>query len=76
MTVAGTLVKPYAAKGSMMTMVAYASCVVDTNSLIYSTVMGSPCLTVLDEPIDAADSLRELVRGYQTQGKSIHRSPH
>jgi len=31
-----------------------------------------PSFTVLDEPIDAANSLRELVRQYQIQGKSIH----
>jgi predicted nucleic acid-binding protein len=113
----------------MMTMGADTSCLVDTNVLIYGTVIGSPwydqarrwlailensgvrlcvttqilreylvvltrgavfeesftvnqvlaqvdallpSLTVLDEPIEAADRLRELVRQYQIQGKNIH----
>ena len=112
-----------------MTMDADASCVVDTNVLVYGTVQGSPwydearqwlatllhqgqslcittqilreylvvltrgdifeqsftvnqvlaqveallpSLTVLEEPIDAANLLRALVRRYQIQGKSIH----
>lgn len=112
-----------------MTMAADASCVVDTNVLVYSTVQGNPwydqaqqwlatllnrrqslcvttqilreylvvltrgdvfeksftvnqvltqveallpSLTVLDEPIDAANLLRALIHRYQIQGKSIH----
>jgi predicted nucleic acid-binding protein len=127
--VADTWVEPCAAKSSMTTMGADASCVVDTNVLIYGTVMGNPwydqarqwlaaiessgvrlCVTtqilreylvvltrgevfeksftvdqvltqvdallpsfaVLDEPIDAANLMRELVHQYQIHGKSIH----
>jgi len=110
-------------------MAAETSCVVDTNLLVYSTILGNPwydqarrwlatlkssrmdlcvttqilreylvvltrgdifeksftadqaltqveallpSLTVLDEPIEAAQLLRELVHRYQIQGKSIH----
>jgi predicted nucleic acid-binding protein len=31
-----------------------------------------PSLTILDEPLEAADLLRVLVRRYQIQGKHIH----
>jgi predicted nucleic acid-binding protein len=31
-----------------------------------------PTLTILDEPLEAAELLRVLVRRYQIQGKSIH----
>ena len=127
--VAVTWVEPCAAKNSMTMMGADASCVVDTNVLIYGTVKGNPwhnqarqwlavlessgirlCvttqilreylvvltrgevfeksftvdqvlaqvdallpnLTILDESIDAANFLRELVGRYQIHGKSIH----
>jgi predicted nucleic acid-binding protein len=127
--VADIWVERYAAKSFMTTTGADASCVIDTNVLIYGTVMGNrwydqarrwlaalesggvrlcvttqnlreylvvltrgevfeksftvdqdlaqvdallPNLTILDESIDVANSLRELVRQYQIQGKSIH----
>jgi hypothetical protein len=112
-----------------MTTTDVDACVVDTNVLVYSTVLGNPwydqarqwlaalqnsgshlctttqilreymvvltrgsvfeksfgvdqvlgqiealllSLTILDEPVEAAELLRVLVRRYQIQGKSIH----